>query len=332
MNNYISGKRKTVPTHLMALIVINIILLILMQIFKSNYLLKANLLTISRSVAITSLIGFSQMVCMSSGAMNLSVGGMGAMAGVMAGLVMERMGASAFLAILTGLGAACVCGLFNALLIYRNGGVGVASFLVTLASDSVFYGVILTITKSQPFYGIKPAFVNIGMKNIGVISNCLIITFVVAVILWIFYNKSRMGKQLLAFGSNWKSAELYGTSKFKVILVTNVLCALITGIAGLMTVMRLDSAPSDIGSNWMLTSFSAALIGGCLVNGGKVSIFGTMLGALILTIVDNALVYLQVSVYWYDLFEGAIILLVVAINVFSQVRMVRSRKLAKSHR
>ena len=318
MQNNTTRKRKV--SHLLVLVLISAAMMIIMQVTTGNYLARPNLLTLSRSVAITALIGFSQMICMSSGAMNLAVGGMGGLAGMMMGMMLERYGVSTPVAMLASLGAVLLCGLLNALLIYRNGGVGVASFLVTLATNSIFNGIILTSNKSKTYYGITDSFKAIGMTEVGVISSGLILTIVIGILLWYFYNRMRMGRWILSFGSNWKASELYGVSRFKVILTTHLLCSLMCGLAGWLTVMRLDAAPCDMGSQWMLISFSAALIGGCLIDGGKVSIFGTILGALIVTIVNNALVFIKADIYWYDLFNGIIILIVVAVSAFGQKR------------
>lgn len=315
--------RKFFSSNLVSLGIIIIAMVVVMRIVKPNYFSITNIQTLCRTLAIYTLVGFSQMISISSGGMNLAVGSMGAVAGMMAGLFMEWVGAPAGVALVMGLAAAAVCGAINGLLIYRNGGVGAASFLATLATSSIFYGIVLTVTKSKPFYGITNTFAAIGNSTIAGLPTMFFIMLAVALILYFLYKKTRLGKQILAFGANSKAAEMYGVSKLKTVLVVNVLSALMAGLAGLMVVCRSQSAQPDIGSDWMLLSFSAALIGGAFMNGGKVNVWGTILGALIVGIVENALIQLNVNIYWNELFNGAIILIVVALD---RIRALRQSK------
>lgn len=291
-----------------------------MRMIKADYLSAANLLTLGRTLSIYTLVGFAQMASMSGGGMNLSVGAVGAMSAVLSGLVMEKAGAPTALAIAVGITAALLCGIVNGLLIYRNGGVGVASFLVTLATSSVFTGIVLTITQSKPYYDMNKSFLAVGNTTVFIFPTSLLIALLIAALLFFFYRKTRAGKQILAFGANSKAASLYGVSKLRTVLMINVLSALLAGAAGLFVVMRIGSAQPDIGTDWMLMSFSAALIGGCSMNGGRVQVWGTVLGALIITIVENSLVHLKVDIYWNQLINGAIILIVVALKGLRRFR------------
>ena len=324
--NLIHNNKKTkkiLSSNLFTLGIIVVVMIIAMTAVKPDYLSGANILVLSRSVAVYALIGFSQMISLSSGGMNLSVGATGAMAAVMAGFVMEVIGGSALMAMVVGMVAALACGVLNGLLIYRNGGVGVASFLVTLATSSVFYGIILTITESKPYYNILDSFNAIGNTTVLGVSSSLIIMIVIAVVLFVMYKRTKLGKQILAFGANSKAAELYGVSRFKTVMAVNIIAALLAGFAGLMVVCRIGSAQPDIGSDWMLLSFSTTLIGGAYMNGGKVNVWGTILGALIVVIVENALVHLKVDIYWNELFNGAMILIVVAAERIKNLRQSR---------
>lgn len=307
------SKWKTLTSsNLFSLAIIVAVMFVVMVLVKPDYLSSANIVTLGRTLAITTLVGYAQLISLSAGGMNLAIGSVGAMSAIFSGIMMERLGMGAGVAFLVGIAVALVCGVINGLLIYRNGGVGVASFLVTLATSSIFTGIVLTVTESKPLYKLSDDFINIGNTKVLGVTTSVFIMLAIAVALFILYRQTRLGKQMLAFGANPKAAELYGVSKFKTVLVVNVLSALVAGLAGMLVVMRIGSAQPDIGTDWMLMSFSAALIGGTYMNGGKVSIWGTILGALIITIVENALVHMKIDIYWNQLFNGAIILIVVA--------------------
>ena len=280
-------------------VVIVAVMLIVMTILKPNYLSPNNILILSKVLAVTAAIGFSQMVIIACGGLNLSIGSTGALSAV-------------------------ICGLINGLLIYHAGGVGVAFFLTTLATTSVYQGLMMTITQGNPFYGpggkYPKAFLAVGNTKILGLPTSLWIVIVIAVILAYFFSKMPLGRRILAFGANNKAAELYGVSKFEVVLVANIIAGLLASVAGLLAMIRIEAAQPGMGSDWMLMSFAAPLIGGTRNEGGKVSLLGAVLGAFALTIITNALVHLRVDVYWNELIYGIIIILAITLDRIRYIR------------
>ena len=305
-------------------VVIVAVMLIVMTILKPNYLSPNNILILSKVLAVTAAIGFSQMVIIACGGLNLSIGSTGALSAVICGLVMTKAempwGVALFFGLLTGL----ICGLINGLLIYHAGGVGVAFFLTTLATTSVYQGLMMTITQGNPFYGpggkYPKAFLAVGNTKILGLPTSLWIVIVIAVILAYFFSKMPLGRRILAFGANNKAAELYGVSKFEVVLVANIIAGLLASVAGLLAMIRIEAAQPGMGSDWMLMSFAAPLIGGTRNEGGKVSLLGAVLGAFALTIITNALVHLRVDVYWNELIYGIIIILAITLDRIRYIR------------
>lgn len=299
-----------------ALIVI--VLLGIMLILKPNYLSGTNIYTLVKVMTVTAMVGFSQMVIIGCNGLNLSVGATGALSAVVAGWSMTIAGMPWWAGVLMGLAVAIVCGVINGLLIYRAGGVGVAFFLITLATSSVFKGVTLTITSGNPYYGpdgkMDAAFLALGNTKILGLPSSFFIMLIVAVLIILMYRYLAVGRQMLAFGANYKAAELYGVSKFKVVLFANVVAGLLAGLAGILAMIRIEAAQPNMGADWMLVSFAAPLIGGTRNSGGKINVIGAILGALALTIISNALVHLKMDVYWRELIYGIIILLAVTID------------------
>jgi ribose transport system permease protein len=295
-------------------VVIVIVLLTIMLILKPNYLSSENVYALSKVLTVTALIGFSQMICIAAGGLNVSVGATGALCAVLAGGAMEIMNVPTGWAFLIGIAAGAICGLINGLLIYRAGGVGVAYFLTTLATMSLFQGINYTITSGSPFYKIKSGFIAIGDTKIFGLPSSFFIMVIVAAILVFMFKKMIIGRQILAFGANSKSSELYGVSKFKVVLIANIIASVLAAIAGLMALIRIEAAQPSMGGDWMLLSFAATLIGGTRLEGGKVNVVGVIVGASALTIISNALVYMKVNVYWNSLIYGLVILLACTID------------------
>lgn len=316
--------RKITKSSTFSSALIVIVLLGIMLIIKPGYLSGTNIYTLVKVMTVTAMVGFSQMVIIGCNGLNLSVGATGALSAVIAGWAMTIAGMPWWAAVLLGLATSVVCGVINGLLIYRAGGVGVAFFLITLATSSVFKGVTLTITSGNPYYGpdgkMDPAFLALGNTKLLGLPSSFFIMLAVAVLLILMYRRLAAGRQMLAFGANYKAAELYGVSRFKVVLFSNIVAGLLAGLAGILAMIRIEAAQPNMGADWMLMSFAAPLIGGTRNSGGKINVIGAILGALALTIISNALVHLKMDVYWRELIYGIIILLAVTIDRIRYIR------------
>lgn len=295
-----------------------VVLLVIMLFIKPTYLSANNIYALAKVMTVTAIVGFSQMVVISCDGLNLSIGSTGALSAVIAGWAMSVAGLPWWLGILMGLLIGVVCGVLNGLLIFRAGGVGVAFFLTTLATSSVYQGINLMITGGNPFYGpdgkLDKVFMAIGNTKILGLPSSFFIMIIIALLLMLMYKKLSIGRQVLSFGANYKAAELYGVSKFKVVMSANIIAAVLASIAGILAMIRIEAAQPNMGADWMLLSFAAPLIGGTRNSGGKVNVIGAILGALALTIINNALIHLKVDVYWNELIYGVIILLAVTID------------------
>lgn len=312
--------KKIRKTNAFSVSIIILCMIAAMCIIKRNYLSADNMSALLKVLAVTSLVGTSQMISIASGGMNVSIGATGAMSAIFSGLLMQDAGVAVPLAVLVGLLTGIGCGIINGLLIYRNGGVGVASFLTTLATNSVFTGIIYMITTGHGVSRIPVSFVAIGNSKIGPVPTSMLIMLIILTLVYIMFRYTSPGRQILAFGANPKAAELYGISRFRTIMLVNVLAGLIAAIAGMLVVMRVGTAQPDIGSDWMLQSFAAPLIGGTRQAGGKVVVFGVILGALVLTIIQNALVHLGVDVYWTELINGVVIIAIMALDRLREMK------------
>lgn len=311
-------------------LIIVVVLLGVMLIIKPTYLSGKNIYALATVLSVTAVIGFSQMIIISCSGLNLSIGSIGALSAVVAGWSITAVGLPWWLCVVLSIATGFACGVINGLLIYRAGGVGVAFFLTTLATASIFQGLNLTITRGNPFYGpegkMPPDFLALGTtKILGLPSSFLIMIFI-AVVLALMYGKMAIGRQILAFGANNKAAELYGVSKFRVVITTNVISGVLASLAGVLSMIRIEAAQPNMGADWLLMSFAAPLIGGTLLSGGRINVAGAVLGAVALTIIKNALIHLKVDTYWNMLIYGLIILLAVTIDRLRYVGAQEGKK------
>ncbi|MDR1505564.1 MAG: ABC transporter permease [Treponema sp.] len=300
------------------------VMLFIMIVLRPNYLSRGNIISLARTLAITAVIGFSQTALLSVGGMNVAIGAIGGLCAVLSGVMMGWLGMMVGTAIVISILIGGFCGFLNGFLTLKLGGVGVASFLATLATSFVFSGITLTITRGKPIYNIPREFFSLGSASPLFFPNSIYFMLFLAAVLWFMYKYTGLGKQLLAFGGNEKAAQLYGVRIGRVVIISHLISGLLAAFAGLLTVMRIEAAQTNIGTDWMLMSMAAPLLGGTRLSGGKVNIAGVIFGAVVLVIIANALVHLKVDVYWTSLVNGLVILLVAGLDV---VRVNRRKKL-----
>ncbi|MGV1794567.1 ABC transporter permease [Rhizobium lusitanum] len=282
------------------------------------FLTEFNWFVMLRSICVSLLVAFSQMVMLAVGQMNLSVGALGGLVAIIVGGLMEAWGWPTIPAVLAALVVGGAAGLMNGWLTVRT---GINGFIVTLATASAFSGINLGITKAVPFYNLPASFVAFGNGRFGLFPSLLIVPLVVTVLLAVFFSRTVQGRYLLAVGGNSHAAELSGVSAGRAILVAHVLSGVLAAAAGVLAVAQLGSAQPTIGADWLVISFAAPIIGGASLLGGSISIVGTLIAVLLVGLIQNAMVLLAVDPYWVTFLLGGLILIAVWINRFRAVRV-----------
>jgi ribose transport system permease protein len=286
-----------------------IILLILWFVFTSlapGFLSRFNLNSMGRSVAIDVVVGFAQMVVLATGGMNLSVGAIGVCCVMIAGYLMQAAGLPIPVAILLTLAFGGLLGALNGLAIVKT---GVNSFIVTLASASLFSGGMLIFTKGVPLNGLPATFGAFGRSGVGPVPSLAIVALLIGTLLYILFKHTVLGRQILAVGANARTAEMSGIPVGRITIFVHVLSGVLAGAAALMLTSRLSAAmPAVAGDDWLLPSFLAPVIGGTSLAGGMVSVIGTILGALLVATIRSGLLVLQVGNFWLQLFLGVFLL------------------------
>jgi ribose transport system permease protein len=280
-----------------------------------------SLYTIGRQIGIDTMIGLAMMAVIVTGGLDLSVGAIGVCAAMVFGWLAQMMGVPLALA-----GALAV--LFGASLGFINGYTvvksGVHSFIITLATMSIFFGVMIFLTKANAYNGLPAEVAAFGrFRFFKIISPLLLISVAMCIALAIFYRLTTLGRQMLAAGANPRAAELSGIRTGRVIVACHVLTGTLAAIAGLMVTARTGAAvPSmagQLGQDWLLAAFLAPVLGGTLLSGGKVSVLGTLLGATFVTIMTSGLLLMQVGAFWILAFLGVTLLLAVLVDRARQV-------------
>jgi len=293
---------------LLAAIVVGAIVL---AVVSPNFLSEFNFYVLLRSVCVSIVVAFAQMVTLAVGQMNLSVGALGGMVAVLFGGMMEVLGVPLWLAVPLAIVIGVAGGLVNGLLAART---GINGFIVTLATASAFTGVNLGLTKSVPFYKMPTALQDFGNGRIGALPFLLIAPLVVSPLLALLLFRLPIGRRLLAVGGNSQAAALSGISPANAIVLAHCLSGFLAAIGAVLAVAQLGSAQPLIGSDWLLLSFAAPIIGGTALAGGYVSIVGAILAVLVIALIQNGLVLAKVDPYWVQFLLGALIVATIFFN------------------
>lgn len=283
-----------------------------------SFLTEFNQFVLLRSICVSLLVAFSQMIMLGVGQMNLSVGSLGGLVAVIAGGMMDALGIPAPIAILAALALGGAAGALNGWLTVRT---GINGFIITLATASAFAGINLGLTKAVPFYNLPEAFVAFGNGRIGPFPLLLVVPLLATFALALFFSRAIPGRHMLAVGGNPQAAQLSGLSVDRAIVLAHVLSGLLAAAAGILAVAQLGSAQPTIGSDWVVISFAAPIIGGASLSGGSISIVGTLLAVALIGLIQNAMVLLAVDPYWVTFLLGALILAAVWINRFRASRL-----------
>lgn len=315
-----TGDRLLRLAHAGGLLLVIVILIFGASLLVPNFLSPFNQFTLSRNLGVDIVIGFGMMTVLGLGHMNLALGAIGACAAMAVGFGLQTLGLPIPIAIAGAIAVGAILGSLNGILVVRT---GLDSFIITLATASLYFGLMFILTRAEAFRDLPVAFSALGKGRIGFYSTFLLVAAVVGAILIVIFYFSELGRQILATGANRRAAELSGVPVNGVTIITHALSGAIAAIAGVMVTARLAAALPSIGEDWLLPSFLAPLLGGTLLAGGYVSVIGAALGAILLSVLQNTLVLLNVSGFWIQFFLGLALLLAVGMDRW---RVVQTQK------
>lgn len=305
------------------LVIIIVILSAITAISNPNFLKITNLIAILSQVASLLLVAIGANIMISSGHFDISVGAVvGLTVCVMAILIINGM--NEFLVFAIGVAIAVGCCLLN-------GALSIAlkspSFIITMATTSIYTGIALLLTKGviQNIIG-KFRFFS-GTKLFGIVPIMLVIAIFAYIIAFIGMKYTRTGRQIYAIGSNPMAAYLAGINVTASKLKFFALDGLLVGIAAAMYLSRLGSALPSYGVGMEMNAMGAVVIGGTPISGGKGSIAGTFCGVLLIGLISNALNMMHVDAYFQDIASGALIIVALAISALRVTLANRQKKL-----
>jgi len=289
-----------------------IILIIIVTILNPSFIDPLNILNLLRQVSINALIAFGMTFVILTGGIDLSVGSILALSSaVMANLMVS--GWDPIISILLGCILGGVLGGINGVLITKG---RMAPFIATLATMTIYRGLTLVYTNGNPITGLgnKASFQFLGRGYLFGIPVPAITMIIVFIILWVILHKTTFGRKTYAIGGNEKASIISGIKVDRVKIMIYSLIGVLSALAGAILTSRLNSAQPTAGNSYELDAIAAVVLGGTSLTGGRGRIVGTLIGALIIAILNNGLNLLGVSSFYQMVVKGIVIAIAVLLD------------------
>ncbi len=300
-----------------SVLVILIILVVFISIMSPAFLTVTNLRTTAIGFSCNAIIAIAMTLALVSGGFDLSVGSVLGLSAVCV-VVLTNHGLNIFLACIIGIVVGVACGFINGALI---GYLNLNAFITTLGMQQMARGLVYVLTNGgsiglQDAPGVE-AFRVVGSGSIGQVPVLFLVCLAFVIIGDILVRRSAVARNVFFVGSNEKTAMLSGINTRKVKMLVYALTGALSGIAGVLTASRFGTATSSTGSGVEMTVISAAVIGGASLTGGKGTVAGAVLGVVMMSVINNILVILNVSVHWQNFITGAILIVAIVFDTMS---------------
>ncbi len=289
-----------------------ILLIIVVSILNPSFLSIANIFNVLRQVSISAIIAFGMTFVILTGGIDLSVGSTLALTGAVAASLLAG-GMDPFLTMGIALLLGLILGMVNGVIITKG---KVAPFIATLATMTVYRGLTLVYTDGRPISGLGDHYsFQLFGKGYFLGFPVPVVTMVIAfIILWFILQKTTFGRRVYAVGGNEEAAKLSGINADRVKIAVYAITGFLAALSALILTSRLNSAQPTAGESYELDAIAAVVLGGTSLNGGKGWIFGTLIGALIIGVLNNGMNLIGVSSFWQQVVKGIVILLAVLMD------------------
>lgn len=305
------NNKKKITDHVQDLgaLIALLLLIIGISIISPEFRTGSNFLSLLRQSSINGLIAFGMTCVILTDAIDLSVGSVLALSTVLcAGMI--SAGVPAGLAMILALAIGTGLGAISGFLVTKG---RLQAFIATLITMTVYRGATMIFTGGKPISNLGDSFVLklVGRGNFYRIPIPVILLLVIFVGFYFLLNKTTFGRSVYATGSNWKCAKLAGININKTKIIVYAISGFMSALAGLILLSRLGSAQPTLGSGFELDAIAAVALGGTSMSGGRGKIYGTLIGVLIIAVLNNGLNILGVSSYYQDVIKGFVILVAV---------------------
>lgn len=294
----------------LVLLIISVLITVLMDIREPNFLGKMNLQGMLIQFPEYGILAFGMMIAMISGGIDLSLVGIANLSGIVAAVIMLKMGGtdiSIVFSIIAALIIGCLCGLCNGFLI---GYLQIPAMLVTLCGLQLYTGISLIITKGPAITGLPESFNNIANGTLFGIPVGAVVFILTAILLYYLLYSTVFGKSVYLMGTNTLASKFSGINNLRITMQTYAISGIFGSVSGVLMASHYNSAKSDYGSSYTLLTLLIVVLGGVNPNGGRGKVQGVVMSVILLQLVSSAFNILRVNAF-IKTFAWGLILLVI---------------------
>jgi simple sugar transport system permease protein len=321
-------------SNLIRLLIITVMIFIVMSLLKPDlFLTGRNFSSMSFQFPEYGILAVGMMLSMITGGIDLSMVGIANLSAILAAFVLTKLIPSGvsleytvlmmLMAIVLAVGMGSICGLLNGFLIAK---VGITPILATLGTMQLFTGIAIVITKGTAIYGFPELFSQLGNGLIGVVPIPLIIFFILVVVCAVILNRTSFGYKMYLIGTNPTASHFSGINNVRVLIRTYLISGLMAAMAGIIMIARTNSAKADYGTSYTMQAILIAVLGGVNPNGGFGTVAGLILAIFSLQFLSSGFNMLRFSNFFKEFIWGAVLLLVMVINYYSNKKHLSSHK------
>lgn len=305
------------------LLVALLAMILIMSMLSPYFFTTKNLMNILNQASITLIAGIGTTLLILIGEIDLSIGSVSALAGIMA-VKTINVSQNIFLGMIVGIAISCMFALFIIMIVNHF---SLASMIVTIGMMTSVRGLCMLVTNAVAVQNQVPAFTKVGTGYVGVVPIPVIIAAVIFVCVNFIIRRTVLGREIYATGGNAKSAIAAGINTKKIKIICFVISGALVGISAMILTSRVNSGQPNLAEGFEFTVIAAAILGGASLSGGKGTLFGTLLGVLIMQVLENGMVLMNISSFYQDVVSGAVIILAVILD--AQRKMNAGRTLKK---
>lgn len=285
---------------------------IIFSLANSSFLTPANILSVGRQMSFTGIAAIGMTLVMLTGGIDISVGSMLAMAGVLCAKLSADFGMPLAVAVLLTLLLGALFGLVNGISVTRF---HIPALIATLATQTILKGIAYLITNAVPVKNLSDTYKFLGQGYLfGIVPVPLIITIALFALAWWYLDKTYLGRRVYLAGGNEEAARLSGINTKLTITSTYVLSGIFAAIAGVLMAARLGSGQPSVGSGFEMDVITATVLGGISVNGGKGKVVNVFVGACIMGVLANGMTMMNINQYLQWIINGLVLLFAVTMS------------------
>ncbi|MBQ6594868.1 MAG: ABC transporter permease [Clostridia bacterium] len=279
-----------------------------------------NLINVSRQISTNMYVSCALTIILITGGIDLSGGSIMALAGMVASY-MSLAGVPFWICLLAGLGSGALSGLISGFIIANT---SLPPFIVTYSMQSILRGMVYVITTAGTLRLTDPNFINFGGGSVGFMPWPVIYMLIVIVITYLILNRSKMGRKIYAIGGNAKAAQYAGINIRSIKIIIYSISGTLSALAGMVYTSRNNSMQPNLGTGMEMDAIAAVVLGGTSMGGGQGGIIGTILGVMIIGLINNGLNLLRMDSFWQYICKGIVILIAVYTDDVKNKRMLKA--------